>query len=60
MKILKKLKEIIEHSDGEEFILDLNDLSNEDYIKALYFLSGLTYKNGSLTKLKNKVYRISI
>ena len=60
MKILKNLKEIIEHSDGEEFVLDLNDLSNEDYIKALYFFSGLTYKNGSLTKLKNKVYRISI
>lgn len=35
MKILKKLKEIIEHSDGEEFVLDLNDFSNEDYIKPL-------------------------
>lgn len=58
MKVLINLKEIIEHSNGEEFVIDLNDLNNEDYIKTLYFLSGLTYKNGSLIKLQSKVFKV--
>lgn len=58
MKVLINLKEIIEHSDGKEFVINLNDLNNKDYIKTLYFLSGLTYKNGSLIKLQSKVFKV--
>lgn len=58
MKVLINLKEIIEHSNGEEFVIDLYDLNNEDYIKTLYFLSGLTYKNGNLIKLQSKVFKV--
>lgn len=58
MKVLNGLKEIVDHSDGEEFVLNLGDLSNKDYIKTLYFLIGLTYKNGSIIKLQSKVFKV--
>lgn len=51
-----ELEEIIKTSN--EIIFDLNNLSNHDYIKTISFLSGLTYMNGSLIKLQNKVYKV--
>lgn len=45
--------------DSNELTLDLSNLSNQDFIKTISFLSGLTYKYGSLIKIQSKVYKVS-
>lgn len=44
--------------DTNELILDLANLSNQDFIKTISFLIGLTYKNGNLIKLQSKVFKV--
>ena len=43
---------------NHELIIDLNNLNNHDYIRTIYFISGLTYLNSKMTKIKSKVFEI--
>ena len=43
---------------NHELIIDLNNLNNHDYIRTIYFISGLTYLNGKMTKIQSKVFKI--
>ena len=45
---------------GDEMIIDLSELKSKQFIKAINFLAGLTFKKGSLTKLENNKYLVKV
>lgn len=58
MKI-KKYNDLIKMiKENNELIIDLTDLNNHDYMKAIYFMSGLTYLHGEMIKLQCKTFKI--
>lgn len=58
MKI-KNYNELIDRvKENNELIIDLTDLSNHDYMKAICFISGLTYLHGKMIKLQCKTFKI--
>lgn len=56
LDMLKELKVM----KGEEFIVDFENCKNNDKIKIIYFLSGLTFINGSLKKIASGKFEIRI
>lgn len=59
IKNIDMLKEL-ELKKGEEFIVDFENCKNTDKIKIMYFISGLTFINGSLKKIESDKFEIKI
>lgn len=58
MKI-KNINELIEIvKENNELIINLTELNSNDYIKAIYFITGLTHLNGTMIKLKYRTFKI--
>lgn len=56
---VQKIVEYLREEDGA--IVDLSDLQNSDYIRALDFLSGAVYvKNGKIQRLDSKKFLLVV
>lgn len=55
---LADLKKYEEKLKENEFLVTLENASNKDKQIIIYFLTGLTFKNGSLKKVKADEYLI--
>ena len=56
---VQKIVEYLRNEDGA--IVDLSELSNQDYIRALDFLSGAVYvKGGKIQRIENKKFLLLV
>lgn len=61
MFILKKYQDIYDIAKNENsFIVDLSKLDIKQRLRVIDFLSGLSFKNGSLEKLNNYTFDVVV